>query len=196
MRDDHVSLRHCCSITAATFSSGNESLFDGKPTLAQQPTNPQEFVEGQDSMSYMGICRLTPSSPHRRIDIKMYPSHKFAFALLYFTGSDHFNRRWDWFFWYQTTQKKIKFIWMVILNCVLCSMRLFAHKKGYSLSDQVIDSVIKIETHTHTHTHTHDHLWSFRLQTRVCVRAQGSMERLSQRVHQSNAWLNEMCLML
>jgi hypothetical protein len=33
----------------------------------------------------------------------------FAFALLYFTGSDHFNR----------------------------SMRLFASKKGYSLSDKV-----------------------------------------------------------
>jgi DNA polymerase lambda len=41
--------------------------------------------------------------------VQTYPRSMFAFALLYFTGSDHFNR----------------------------SMRLFASKKGYSLSDKV-----------------------------------------------------------
>lgn len=39
----------------------------------------------------------------------------FGFALLYFTGSDHFNR----------------------------SMRLFARKKGYSLSDKALKRVVR-----------------------------------------------------
>lgn len=43
----------------------------------------------------------------------MYPRRCFGFALLYFTGSDHFNR----------------------------SMRLFANKKGWSLSDRDLKRV-------------------------------------------------------
>jgi DNA polymerase/3'-5' exonuclease PolX len=43
--------------------------------------------------SYMGICKLPrDNSVHRRIDIKTYPRRYAAFAMLYFTGSDHFNR--------------------------------------------------------------------------------------------------------
>eukprot|EP01035_Chromulina_nebulosa_P020141 gene20141-26150_t len=61
--------------------------------------------------TYMGICKLSKDdSIHRRIDIKYYPKKLFPFALLYFTGSDHFNR----------------------------SMRLYASKQGYSLNDKVI----------------------------------------------------------
>lgn len=45
---------------------------------------------------YMGVCRLPPeangSGIHRRIDIRMIPRESWACALLYFTGSDHFNR--------------------------------------------------------------------------------------------------------
>ena len=59
------------------------------------------------SETFMGICQIEPASLHRRLDIKVYPREQFGFALLYFTGSDHFNR----------------------------SMRLFARKKGLSLSD-------------------------------------------------------------
>ena len=40
----------------------------------------------------MGICRLTPTSLVRRIDIKTYPFQAFAFAQLYFTGNAYFNR--------------------------------------------------------------------------------------------------------
>jgi hypothetical protein len=44
----------------------------------------------------MGVCRLPPeangSGIHRRIDIRMIPRESWACALLYFTGSDHFNR--------------------------------------------------------------------------------------------------------
>lgn len=41
----------------------------------------------------MGICRLPgPSQHHRRLDIIVVPYAEFACALLYFTGSAHFNR--------------------------------------------------------------------------------------------------------
>lgn len=46
----------------------------------------------------------------------MYPRRCFGFALLYFTGSDHFNR----------------------------SMRLFANKKGWSLSDRALKPVTRV----------------------------------------------------
>lgn len=59
--------------------------------------------------SYMGICKLEhPRAKHRRLDIKVYDEAQWPFAMLYFTGSDHFNR----------------------------SMRHFAKKCGYSLSDR------------------------------------------------------------
>lgn len=57
---------------------------------------------------YMGVCKLDkPDALARRIDIKVYPKEQFGFAILYFTGSDVFNR----------------------------SMRLFADRKGFTLSD-------------------------------------------------------------
>lgn len=59
--------------------------------------------------SYMGVCRIPETNAiHRRIDMKVYPTSLFPFALLYFTGSDHFNR----------------------------SMRLYAKKRGFHLSDK------------------------------------------------------------
>ena len=69
----------------------------------------------------MGVCCVLPTSlaklglshpgatvRHRRIDIKAYPSSGFACAILYFPGSAHFNR----------------------------SMRLYAKKHGWKLSDR------------------------------------------------------------
>ena len=37
------------------------------------------------------------SDTYRRIDIKCYPRRAYAFALLYFTGSGHFNRSMRYF---------------------------------------------------------------------------------------------------
>lgn len=65
----------------------------------------------------MGICQLTKEHKNRRIDIKAYPKEQYAFAILYFTGSGNFNR----------------------------SMRLFAQKKGYSLSDVGIQPVLRVK---------------------------------------------------
>jgi len=68
--------------------------------------------------TFMGVCVLPASvassmstaAPrlHRRLDIRVYQPEQFAFALLYFTGSDLFNR----------------------------SMRLWTRKHGLTLSDQ------------------------------------------------------------
>lgn len=42
---------------------------------------------------YMGVCRLPgPGQRHRRLDVIVVPYSEFACALLYFTGSAHFNR--------------------------------------------------------------------------------------------------------
>ncbi|CAD8077698.1 unnamed protein product [Paramecium primaurelia] len=60
-----------------------------------------------DSESYMGIGRINNHAIHRRIDLKLYPKEQYGCAVLYFTGSDQYNR----------------------------SMRLWAQKIGYSLSD-------------------------------------------------------------
>merc|ERR1712048_1520726 len=56
----------------------------------------------------MGICRLGGEDKlFRHIDMKVYKPEHFAFAILAFTGSDHFNR----------------------------SMRYYAKQKGFTLSD-------------------------------------------------------------
>ena len=79
-------------------------------------TDQHDSVQGSNRKlrgSYMGICKLPhfesmEPTKHRRLDIKTYPKSMYPFALSYFTGSDHWNR----------------------------SIRYFAKKKGFSLSDQ------------------------------------------------------------
>ena len=50
--------------------------------------------ENSDSQrKYLGVCQLPePNSLHRRLDIIVVPYDEFGCALLYFTGSAHFNR--------------------------------------------------------------------------------------------------------
>jgi hypothetical protein len=84
-------------------------------TLGKKDIDYEDSQEnGQEDVtraSYMGVCKLPNQAKaiHRRIDIKIYPHELLPFAMLYFTGSDHFNR----------------------------SMRLYAKKRGFSLSDKV-----------------------------------------------------------
>jgi DNA polymerase lambda len=86
---------------------------EGKGLLKERLQISRISVSG--SMTYMGICKA--GSTHRRIDIKIYPRRNVGFALLYFTGSAHFNR----------------------------SMRLYARKVGLSLSDHGISQQNQIE---------------------------------------------------
>jgi len=69
----------------------------------------------REKQNYMGYCKLPDGKHHRRIDIKMYPRDLYAFALLHFTGSGHFNR----------------------------SMRNYAKRKGYSMSDEGIFHAVR-----------------------------------------------------
>lgn len=49
--------------------------------------------ENGEQKKYMGVCRLPgPSQRHRRLDVIVVPYDEFACALMYFTGSAHFNR--------------------------------------------------------------------------------------------------------
>ncbi|XP_075922374.1 DNA polymerase lambda isoform X1 [Petromyzon marinus] len=69
--------------------------------------------EGGSQHKYMGVCRLPgPASRHRRLDLIAVPHAEFACALLYFTGSAHFNR----------------------------SMRALARTRGMSLSERALSS--------------------------------------------------------
>jgi hypothetical protein len=82
------------------------------------------FVQGtkHGQATYMGFCKLPDTSPcasgiNRRLDIKVYPVTHFPFALLYFTGSDHFNR----------------------------SMRYYAKKKRWTLSDHGLAPAVRVK---------------------------------------------------
>jgi DNA polymerase/3'-5' exonuclease PolX len=98
-----------------------------------QPGSKKSFLTGDlttfDKLSaishgsavFMGFCLLPAFHPfhsgvHRRLDIKVYPSSQFPFALLYFTGSDHFNR----------------------------SMRFYAKTKMWTLSDHGLSPAIRV----------------------------------------------------
>ncbi|XP_068585109.1 DNA polymerase lambda-like [Cebidichthys violaceus] len=49
--------------------------------------------ENGEQKKYMGVCRLPgPDRRHRRLDVIVVPYDEFACALMYFTGSAHFNR--------------------------------------------------------------------------------------------------------
>lgn len=68
--------------------------------------------ENGNQKKYMGVCRLPgPGQRHRRLDIIIVPYGEFACAVLYFTGSAHFNR----------------------------SMRALAKTKGMSLSEHSLN---------------------------------------------------------
>ena len=78
----------------------------GGDGFQKKTTTVQGEVPGAGCSSYMGICR--PRDTHRRLDVKVYAPQHYAYAMIYFTGNDYFNR----------------------------SMRCYAKACGYSLCDK------------------------------------------------------------
>ena len=87
-------------------------------------THDLTFQKDGNQKKYLGVCKL-PNQPgsqntkHRRLDIIVVPPTEKATAMLYFTGSAHFNR----------------------------SMRLMATKKGMSLSEHALRKNVIRMTH-------------------------------------------------
>nr|XP_057947688.1 DNA polymerase lambda [Doryrhamphus excisus] len=83
--------------------------------------------ENGDQKKYMGVCRLPgPQHRHRRLDIIVVPYKEFACALMYFTGSAHFNR----------------------------SMRAMAKTKNMSLSEHSLNKSVVRQGSTKVHAGT------------------------------------------
>ena len=93
-----------------TYSSDNDDDFKHVDESVLQ------LVDVEHGKTFMGVARLFhPGAKARRVDIKSFPADNFAFALLYFTGSGHFNR----------------------------SMRFYANKIGFRLSESGLYPVIR-----------------------------------------------------
>lgn len=86
-------------MTHPSFFSYNDD-FDKKALLhgAVKKMTKEGFVTDTISLGdtkFMGVCVLpkTDEKLHRRIDIRLIPNDQYYCGILYFTGSDEFNRR-------------------------------------------------------------------------------------------------------
>ena len=80
------------------------------PPLRESGLLTYNLTKEDSGDKYMGLCCLGPGQRQRRIDLKSFPQAEFGCALLYFTGSDYWNR----------------------------SLRTFARRRGYSLSEHAL----------------------------------------------------------
>ena len=88
--EQHPKSSNSSSNNNSFHNSTHKGLMD-PDTHPPPPPAPPPVVHSK-GYNYMGICRLHPHAPHRRIDIKYVPLRELGFALLYFTGSMEFNR--------------------------------------------------------------------------------------------------------
>ncbi|XP_063586426.1 DNA polymerase beta-like [Penaeus indicus] len=81
-------------LTHPAYTSDTEK----RPDLLKKVVN--QLKEGQlitDTLSlgdikFMGVCQLEEDLPHRRLDIRLLPHDQYFCGILYFTGSDIFNK--------------------------------------------------------------------------------------------------------
>lgn len=111
--DKNVILTVCGSFRRGASSSGDIDVLVTHPSFVSTDTDfdKKALLRGivdtltkagfvTDSISlgdtkFMGVCILPKSEKplHRRIDIRLIPNDQYFCGILYFTGSDEFNRR-------------------------------------------------------------------------------------------------------
>ncbi|KAL5505174.1 hypothetical protein EMCRGX_G006568 [Ephydatia muelleri] len=104
----------CGSFRRGATSSGDIDVLLGHPSYTSESSKKPPYLKSvvdvmekegfvTDTLSlgeskFMGVCVLptkegTPPPTHRRIDIRLIPFDQYFFGILYFTGSDEFNRQ-------------------------------------------------------------------------------------------------------
>jgi DNA polymerase lambda len=105
---DHPSYMGVCRVPAKFQTHYKSRSLDSKYHHQEEPLAEHETSVPTDQEAVSDL--------HRRIDIKVYPPQAIGFAMLYFTGCDHFNR----------------------------SMRFYAKKNGWTLSDRGLCKAVRI----------------------------------------------------
>lgn len=110
--DDEFQAKVCGSFRRGAASSGDIDVLLTHPSFTSESNKKGDLLhavvkhlEGIDFITdtlslgeskYMGVCQLPPADgktcDHRRLDIRLIPRDQFFCALLYFTGSDVFNK--------------------------------------------------------------------------------------------------------
>jgi len=85
-------------LTHPSFASTNKKKKDANSKLKEVVETLEKSKYITDTLSqgetkFMGVCRLDPSSTHRRLDLRLIPCDQFHSGVLYFTGSDVFNQQ-------------------------------------------------------------------------------------------------------
>lgn len=112
--DSDLEATICGSFRRGAPSSGDIDILLGHPTYTSDSTKKPLYLKSvvdemvkegfvTDTLSlgeskFMGVCVLptkdgSPPPSHRRIDIRIIPFDQYFFGILYFTGSDEFNRQ-------------------------------------------------------------------------------------------------------
>ena len=68
---------------------GSEGFKEYVDTLKQKGYIVETLAEGDKKC--LAICKLSPKGKGRRLDLLVTPQEEYAYAILYFTGSAHFN---------------------------------------------------------------------------------------------------------